>query len=57
VIACVPWMTVCYWHETDLPPRVRHIRCQGMNGLILDAAQGLSLTHRGSRTFEVRLAS
>ena len=34
---------------TDLPPRVRHVRCQRMNRLILDAARGLSLTHIGHR--------
>src|SRR6266436_7027290 len=32
------------WHQTDLPPLVWHVRCQGMNGPIVDAAQGLSLT-------------
>ena len=28
-----------YWHETDLPPRVRHVRCQRMNRLILAVAE------------------
>jgi hypothetical protein len=31
------------WHQTDLPPRGRHVRCQRVNGPIQDAAQGLSL--------------
>jgi hypothetical protein len=32
---------VACWHLSDLPPRARHVRCQGTNGLSLDAAQVL----------------
>src|SRR5260370_21225998 len=37
------------WHQTDLPPSVPHVRCQGMNGPIPDSAQGLSLTQGGNQ--------
>jgi hypothetical protein len=38
---------VAYWHETDLLPLVRHVRCRWMNRPSKDAAQGLSLTRNG----------
>ena len=40
-----------FWHETDLPSRVRHVRCQRMNRLILAVARGLSLTLNGHQNF------
>jgi hypothetical protein len=35
------------WHQTGLPPLVSHVRCQGTNGPIPAAPQGLSLTRFG----------